>query len=73
MDDLKEKKGYWSCKKKHEVAQCGELALEEVMDLSSDRLRNELFGTGLDLLSESVTSECIVGRPAACTRICMEN
>jgi protein-tyrosine phosphatase len=28
-------------KDEHKIALCGELALEEAMDLSSDRLRNE--------------------------------
>jgi hypothetical protein len=40
LSDLKEKKRYWSLK---EEAHCGELALEEVTDLSRDRLRNQLI------------------------------
>jgi hypothetical protein len=33
-DDLQEKRGYWKLKYKHYVALCGELDLEESMDLS---------------------------------------
>jgi hypothetical protein len=42
LDDFKEKNGY--CKLKEEALDRplgGELALEEAMDLSEDRLRNE--------------------------------
>jgi hypothetical protein len=41
LDDLKEKRRY--CKFKEEALDrtCGELALEEAMDLSYDRLQNE--------------------------------
>jgi len=30
-----------NCKRKHYIAPCGELGLEEAMDLSQDRLRGE--------------------------------
>ena len=39
MDDHKEKAG----KRKHYNVLCGELSLEETMDLSYDRMRNELM------------------------------
>jgi hypothetical protein len=39
LDDLKERRGYWKLKEEHYSAR--ELALEEAMDLSPDRLRNE--------------------------------
>jgi hypothetical protein len=32
LDDLREKREYW--KLRHQIALCGELALEEAMDLS---------------------------------------
>jgi len=35
----REDTGNW--KKAHQIAQCGELALEEAMDQAYDRLRNE--------------------------------
>jgi hypothetical protein len=38
VDDLKKRRGYSHLK---EEAVCGELALEEALDLSSDRLLNE--------------------------------
>jgi hypothetical protein len=38
LDDLKEKRGYWKLK---EGALCGELALEEAMNQSLERLENE--------------------------------
>jgi hypothetical protein len=34
LDDLKEMRRYWELKRKHLIALCGELALEETMDLS---------------------------------------
>jgi hypothetical protein len=34
QDDLKEKRGHCKLKRKHQIAPCGELALEEAMDLS---------------------------------------
>ena len=34
LDDLKEKGGYWELKEEELVILCGELALQEVMDLS---------------------------------------
>jgi len=72
MDDLEEKKRYWKLQ-------------EEALDRTVWRTRlgrgygqtdiqqNELFDTGLDRLSEPVTSGSIIGRPPACTRICMKN
>jgi hypothetical protein len=34
MDDLKETRGYWTLKEEHCIALCGEVALEEAVDLS---------------------------------------
>jgi hypothetical protein len=34
LDDLKEKRRYWKLKEEALIAPCGELALEETMDLS---------------------------------------
>jgi hypothetical protein len=34
LDDLKEKRRCWELKRKHYIAPCGELALEEATDLS---------------------------------------
>jgi len=34
LDVLKERRGYGNRKRKHQMALCGELALEDVMDLS---------------------------------------
>jgi hypothetical protein len=34
LDDLKERRGYSHLKEKHWIALCGELALEEALDLS---------------------------------------
>jgi len=34
LGDLKEKRGYCKLKRKHYIAPCGELALEEIVDLS---------------------------------------
>lgn len=41
LDDLTEKPRYWNLKQKHYNSIYGQLALEEVMGLSQDRLRNE--------------------------------
>jgi len=41
LDDLKEKPRYWNLKQKHLNSFYGQLTLEEVMDMSQDRLRNE--------------------------------
>ena len=42
MDDLKEKRGWWRWKEEIlDLAVCGELPLEEAVDLSLDRLRDE--------------------------------
>jgi hypothetical protein len=72
MDDLEENKRYLKLE-------------EEALDRTAwrtclgrgcgqtDRRQNELFDTGLDGLSEPVTSESITGRPPVCTRICMKN
>jgi hypothetical protein len=38
LDDLEKTGGYWRIK---EVAICGKVASEDVMNLSQDRLRNE--------------------------------
>jgi len=40
LDDLKEKTGYGSWKRKHRIALRWELTLEEATDVSQDRLRN---------------------------------
>jgi hypothetical protein len=41
IDDFKEKRGCWKLKKDAKIALCGEVVLEEAMDLSQDRLRDE--------------------------------
>jgi hypothetical protein len=48
LDDLKKRRCY--CKLKEAVldALSGELALEEAMDLTQDRLRNELINSGVN-------------------------
>ena len=40
MDDLKEKRKYWKLKRKQYVTLCGELVLEDSMDLSQGTLCN---------------------------------
>jgi hypothetical protein len=41
LDDLKEKKGYSISKEMHCIALCEELVLEDTMDLSQDRIKND--------------------------------
>jgi len=41
VDDVKDRIGYFNLQRKHCTVLCGELALEEVMDLSYGRLRIE--------------------------------
>ena len=45
LHDLKKTKRYCKLKKKsmHQIALCGEMALEEIMDLSQDRLQNYYY------------------------------
>jgi hypothetical protein len=40
LDDLKETKGYCKLNRKHYTALCGELVLQEAVDVSLDRVRN---------------------------------
>jgi len=41
LDDLRKGNFNGNCKSKHQIALCAELTLEEALDLSSGRLRNE--------------------------------
>jgi hypothetical protein len=43
LDDLKKRRGYSHLKEKLWIALYGELALEESLGLSEDRLQNELY------------------------------
>lgn len=45
MDDLKGKKGYWKLTEEAQIALCGELVLEEAMDL-----RKTDYGTNIKQL-----------------------
>jgi hypothetical protein len=45
------RKGYLKFKEKHQLALCGELAMQEAMDLSQDSLQNEYF-SDVNLTSE---------------------
>ena len=41
LDALMETRKYWNLKRKHKIALCGKLSLEETMDPSQDRLWHE--------------------------------
>ena len=58
--DIKETRGYWKMKVDTLITFCGELTLEEAMDLSYDRLGNE-WNEWINIpISVTTTSTCLL-------------